>query len=122
MAPPAADVVIDDEHLGVLGHHDPVGVAVLVDLVPVQNEDLGAEATPVPHHLLQLLPVVTELGGVGEDRDAVGGSCVVPHPSHRDALAADPAEVGAAVTHTVTELPLRLWYVVRVDASEIIWR
>ena len=63
---PAADVIVDDEHLGVLGHHDPVRVAVLVDLVPVKKEHLGVEASLVPHALMLLVTEVSMIFLVSE--------------------------------------------------------
>ena len=123
---PGAVVVLDDEHLGVLGHLDLVGNAVRMDLVHVQKDYLGAEAALVPRHLRQLLPVVSELGGVGTDGEPVEGPRVVPHPLHGDALAAYPAEVGASLRYVVAERPLFFRHLVRIYPNKVIedrgWR
>ena len=91
----AADVVVDNEHLGVLGHHDPVRVSVLVDLVPVKKEHLGVEAALVPHDcsLLRLLP---DVAGDGTLHDLPG---VRGEPRQAGQLIGDDAEEVEAAAH-----------------------
>ena len=70
--PPVLGAVGHDEHGGVLGHHDAMGVAVFVYLVPVQEDVLVTESTPVPGDPLHALPVVTEPRAVGVDGETMG--------------------------------------------------